>query len=413
MQNQAHCDKSEIIPPTGRFAPSPSGRLHLGNLACSLLAWLSAKSQGGRIVLRIEDLDAERCPRIYADLLEQDLDWLGLAWDEGGSTGGPNGPYYQSECAEIYTASYKKLEERGLVYPCFCSRAQLHAASAPHTSDGNVVYPGTCRGLTAAEIEEKRKKKAPAYRLMVPDEDITFVDGCMGPHTENLLHDCGDFYLRRADGVFAYQLAVVVDDARMGVTEVVRGADLLSSTARQLCLYRLLGLQAPGFAHCPLLLAPDGRRLSKRDGDQSLENLREKYTAQEIVGKLAYAYGLQPEPAPRTPESLIKDFSWARCQSRMSACRRICSEQKKMRCPSMTAHFFFIEIQMRRICGRSLVSIIRLNAVSSASASKAPSAASMQLCCLSSMVEHTMEMHSTSAAGRIQRNRGCSKMRQR
>ena len=269
MQNQAHCDKSEIIPPTGRFAPSPSGRLHLGNLACSLLAWLSAKSQGGRIVLRIEDLDAERCPRIYADLLEQDLDWLGLAWDEGGSTGGPNGPYYQSECAEIYTASYKKLEERGLVYPCFCSRAQLHAASAPHTSDGNVVYPGTCRGLTAAEIEEKRKKKAPAYRLMVPDEDITFVDGCMGPHTENLLHDCGDFYLRRADGVFAYQLAVVVDDARMGVTEVVRGADLLSSTARQLYLYRLLGLQAPGFAHCPLLLAPDGRRLSKRRRPES------------------------------------------------------------------------------------------------------------------------------------------------
>ena len=161
---------------TGRFAPSPSGRLHLGNLACSLLAWLSARSQGGRIVLRIEDLDAERCPRIYADLLEQDLDWLGLAWDEGGSTGGPNGPYYQSECAEIYTASYKKLEERGLVYPCFCSRAQLHAASAPHTSDGNVVYPGTCRGLTAAEIEEKRKKKAPAYRLMVPDEGFSSRD---------------------------------------------------------------------------------------------------------------------------------------------------------------------------------------------------------------------------------------------
>ena len=215
MQNQAHCDKSEIIPPTGRFAPSPSGRLHLGNLACSLLAWLSARSRGGRIVLRIEDLDAERCPRLYADLLEQDLDWLGLVWDEGGSTGGPNGPYYQSECAEIYASSFRKLEDRGLVYPCFCSRAQLHAASAPHTSDGNVIYPGTCRGLTAAEIAEKRKKKAPAYRLMVPDEEITFVDGCMGPHTENLLRDCGDFYLRRADGVFAYQLAVVVDDARM------------------------------------------------------------------------------------------------------------------------------------------------------------------------------------------------------
>ena len=298
MQNEAFttggaCEKHDHRPVIGRFAPSPSGRLHLGNLACSLLAWLSAKSQGGRIVLRIEDLDAERCPRIYADLLEQDLAWLGLVWDEGGSTGGPNGPYYQ-----------------GLVYPCFCSRAQLHAASAPHTSDGNVIYPGTCRGLTAEEIAEKRKKKAPAYRLMVPDETVKFTDGCMGNHTENLLRDCGDFYLRRADGVFAYQLAVVVDDARMGVTEVVRGSDLLSSTARQLYLYRLLGLQAPHFAHCPLLLAPDGRRLSKRDGDQSLENLRAKYTASEIVGKLAYAYGLQPEPAPRTPESLIPDFSW-------------------------------------------------------------------------------------------------------
>ena len=176
----------------------------------------------------------------------------------------------------------------------------------------DAAIEGGWDNLSPEEIAEKRKKKAPAYRLMVPDEEITFTDGCMGTHTENLLRDCGDFYLRRADGVFAYQLAVVVDDARMGVTEVVRGADLLSSTARQLYLYRLLGLQPPRFAHCPLLLAPDGRRLSKRDGDQSLENLRTKYTAQEIVGKLAYAYGLQPEPAPRTPESLIKDFSWAK-----------------------------------------------------------------------------------------------------
>ncbi len=228
----------------------------------------------------------------------------------GRSRGGPHGPYYQSECAEIYTRAYQMLEAQGLVYPCFCSRAQLHAASAPHTSDGNVVYPGTCRDLTPAQIAEKRRVKAPAYRLRVPDEVITFRDGCMGLHSENLLRDCGDFYLRRADGVFAYQLAVVVDDARMGVTEVVRGADLLSSTARQLYLYRLLGLTAPQFAHCPLLLAPDGRRLSKRDGDQSLENLRAKYTAEEIVGKLAYVYGLQEEPAPRTPESLVADFSW-------------------------------------------------------------------------------------------------------
>ena len=312
MQNQAHCDKSEIIPPTGRFAPSPSGRMHLGNLMCCLLAWLSAKSKGGQVLLRIEDLDAERCPRVYADLLEQDLDWLGLVWDEGGSTGGPNGPYYQSECAEIYASSFRKLEDRGLVYPCFCSRAQLHAASAPHRSDGQVVYAGTCRGLTPAEIAVRTKTRAPAWRVQVPDEVIAFEDGHMGHYAENLARDCGDFYLRRADGVFAYQLAVVVDDALMGVDEVVRGSDLLSSTPRQLWLYRELGLTAPKFYHLPLLLAPDGRRLSKRDGDQSLENLRTKYTAQEIVGKLAYAYGLQPEPAPRTPESLIGEFSWAK-----------------------------------------------------------------------------------------------------
>ena len=301
---------------TGRFAPSPSGRLHLGNLACSLLAWLSARSQGGRIVLRIEDLDAERCPRHFADQLEQDLAWLGLVWDEGGSQGGPHGPYYQSECADIYRAAFDRLAAQGLVYPCFCSRAQLHAASAPHTSDGNVIYPGTCRDLTPAEIAERSKLKAPAWRLRVPDEAVSFTDGCMGEHSENLLRDCGDFYLRRADGVYAYQLAVVVDDARMAVTEVVRGADLLSSTARQLYLYRLLGLPAPHFAHCPLLLAPDGRRLSKRDGDQSLENLRSRFSAPEIVGRLAYAYGLQSEPAPRTPESLIPDFAWAKVPKR-------------------------------------------------------------------------------------------------
>ena len=298
--------------PVGRFAPSPSGRLHLGNLACSLLAWLSAKSQGGSIVLRIEDLDAARCPRIYADQLEEDLRWLGLVWDEGGSDGGPHGPYYQSECAGIYTESYRKLEGMGLVYPCFCSRAQLHAASAPHTSDGNVVYPGTCRNLTPAQIAEKSRTKAPAWRIKVPDEEITFIDGHMGEYGEWLPEDCGDFLLRRSDGMFAYQLAVVVDDARMGVTQVVRGSDLLSSTARQIYLYRLLGLTPPSFAHCPLLLDAQGRRLSKRDGDQSLEHLRGRYTAPEIIGKLAYLYGLQDRPEPRTPESLLPDFDWAK-----------------------------------------------------------------------------------------------------
>ena len=225
---------------------------------------------GGRIVLRIEDLDAERCPANTPTSWKKTLGGWAFSGMRVAARAAPMSHITRASAAAS-TPRATKAGSHGACLSCFCSRSQLHAASAPHTSDGNVVYPGTCRGLTAEEIAEKRKKKAPAYRLMVPDENITFTDGCMGEHTENLLRDCGDFYLRRADGVFAYQLAVVVDDARMGVTEVVRGADLLSSTARQLYLYRLLGLPAPKFAHCPLLLASDGRRLSSRDGDQSLE----------------------------------------------------------------------------------------------------------------------------------------------
>ena len=291
---------------TGRYAPSPSGRMHLGNLCCCLLAWLSAKSKGGQVLLRIEDLDTLRCPRVFADAIVDDLAWLGLSAD------GPDPVPYQSERSELYQHYYDVLADRGLVYPCFCSRSQLHAASAPHRSDGQVVYPGTCRGLSPEEIAAKRKTKAPAWRVQVPDEVIGFTDGHMGWYEENLARDCGDFYLRRGDGVFAYQLAVVVDDALMGVTEVVRGADLLSSTPRQLWLYRELGLPAPQFYHLPLLLAPDGRRLSKRDGDQSLENLRARFSPEEVVGRLAFAVGLQDAPRPRTPQSLVSDFSWAR-----------------------------------------------------------------------------------------------------
>ena len=176
---------------------------------------------------------------------------------------------------------------------------------------GQVIYAGTCRGLTPAEIAERSKTRAPAWRVQVPDEVIAFEDGHMGHYEENLARDCGDFFLRRADGVFAYQLAVVVDDALMGVDEVVRGSDLLSSTPRQLWLYRELGLTPPKFYHLPLLLASDGRRLSKRDGDQSLENLREKYTPEEIIGKLAFACGLQASPAPTTPQALARTFDWS------------------------------------------------------------------------------------------------------
>ena len=288
----------------GRYAPSPSGRMHLGNLMCCLLAWLSAKSKGGQVLLRIEDLDAVRCPRVYADAIQDDLAWLGLAAD------GPTPTVYQSERSEIYQQYYDILLKKGLIYPCFCSRSQLHAASAPHRSDGQVVYAGTCRGLSDAEVARRSLTRAPAFRVRVPDEEIAFTDGHLGRYAENLARDCGDFYLRRADGVFAYQLAVVVDDALMGVTEVVRGSDLLSSTPRQLWLYRELGLTAPQFYHLPLLLAPDGRRLSKRDGDQSLENLRARYTPQEIIGKLAYVCGLQDTSAPASPQELVPGFSW-------------------------------------------------------------------------------------------------------
>ena len=296
----------------GRFAPSPSGRIHLGNMFCSLIAWLSAKQKGGRIVLRIEDLDTARCPRKYSLQMQEDLRWLGLHWEEGPVCGGPDAPYYQSERTELYRQALGKLEEMGLVYPCFCTRGELHAASAPHRSDGQVLYAGTCRDLTKEQIEEKRLRRAPAFRLRVPEETWAFTDGPMGPYAENLARDCGEFLLRRSDGMFAYQLAVVVDDAAMGVTEVVRGADLLDSTPRQMYLYHLLGLQTPEFYHVPLLLASDGRRLSKRDADAGLDDLQGRCSAEEIVGKLAWLAGCNPSAQPRTPESLLTDFAWDR-----------------------------------------------------------------------------------------------------
>lgn len=296
----------------GRFAPSPSGRMHLGNLLCAFLAWLSVRRKGGRMVLRIEDLDPGRCPRKYADLLMEELRWLGLGWDEGPGPGGPHGPYYQSGRTALYQSALASLEARGLVYPCFCSRSELHAASAPHRADGQAVYPGTCRGLTREEAARRAEVRPPALRLRVPDEDWSFTDGHMGRYGENLARDCGDFLLRRSDGLFAYQLAVVVDDAAMGVTEVVRGADLLSSTPRQLYLYRLLGLTPPRFYHVPLLLDGDGRRLSKRDADAGLDSLRRRMTAEALLGKLAYLAGFHPAGTPRTAERLLADFDWAK-----------------------------------------------------------------------------------------------------
>lgn len=286
----------------GRFAPSPSGRMHLGNLWSALLAWLSARSQGGEMVLRLEDLDPDRCTRAWCDQVMRDLEWLGLTWD--------NEPVYQSERTAVYAEAFRALEERGLIYPCYCTRAERLAASAPHRSDGQTIYDGRCSRLTEAEREALSQTRRPAWRVKVGQGPITFCDFLYGEYKEDLKTDCGDFILRRSDGVYAYQLAVVADDAAMGVTQVVRGSDLLSSTPRQIYLQRLLGLPEPEYGHVPLLLAADGRRLAKRDRDQELGELQSRYTAPELLGHLAHLAGLIPEPAPITAQQLVPLFSW-------------------------------------------------------------------------------------------------------
>lgn len=287
---------------TGRFAPSPSGRMHLGNLFSAMLAWASVRSRNGEMVLRIEDLDPDRCRPEYAETLKQDLLWLGLDWDREQTP--------QSRRSEIYAGYFEALEKRGLLYPCYCTRTELHAASAPHASDGRVLYAGTCKNLTPAQRQEKTK--APAWRLMVPDREYSFTDGLQGPYAENLAHDCGDFIIRRADGVHAYQLAVVVDDAAGGVTQVVRGMDLLDSTPRQLYLYELLGLKPPEFYHVPLLTAPDGRRLSKREKDLDMGFLRQNHTPQQLLGKLAHLAGVLDRPEAISAPELAGIFAWNR-----------------------------------------------------------------------------------------------------
>ena len=281
--------------------------MHAGNIYAALIAWLVAKSQGGHMVLRIEDLDRERSKSVYIDQIQRDFETLGLFWDEG--------PYFQHDRDEAYAEAFGRLEARGLLYPCFCTRADLHAASAPHRGE-KLVYAGTCRGLTAEQAAEKWKTRAPATRVRVPDETVSFTDGVFGAYSENLARECGDFIIRRSDGVFAYQLAVVVDDALSGVTEVVRGADLLSSTPRQIWLHRLFGFPPPAFFHIPLLCDHDGRRLSKRDEDLDLGRLRQRFSPEQVVGALAYAAGLTERPEPAAARELIPHFSWARIPRR-------------------------------------------------------------------------------------------------
>ena len=321
----------------GRFAPSPTGRMHLGNVFSAMLSWLSVKSKGGEWVLRIEDLDPQRSRLEYAEQLMDDLLWLGMTWDEGPQlVNGRCTPdaFFQSRRHDIYEQHLDRLRnmktptgEESLVYPCYCTRADILATQAPHESDGRVVYKGTCRptiknpgnggpiasdGVTSSDSGTKVlcRVGAAAQRLIVPDRTITFLDGHYGEQSVNLATQCGDFIVRRKDGAWAYQLAVVVDDALMDITEVVRGKDLLLSSPQQMYVAELLGYPAPQFIHLPLLVNEQGQRLSKRDKSLDMGCLRERYTPQEIIGLLAYHARLTDVMQPLTLTELLPQFSW-------------------------------------------------------------------------------------------------------
>ncbi|HEX8909942.1 MAG TPA: tRNA glutamyl-Q(34) synthetase GluQRS [Anaeromyxobacteraceae bacterium] len=308
---------SPAAPPggRGRFAPSPTGPLHLGNARTALLAWLAARARGASFVMRVEDLDGPRVrPGLEARMLAE-LRWLGLDWDEGPDLGGPHAPYRQSERLERYQAALDRLRRAEAVYPCFCSRAEIAAASqAPHgPSDEGPRYPGTCRALSPAEVAARSLRRAPAWRLRVAPGEIAFRDGVHGRRAFDVAAEVGDFVVARADGIPAYQLAVVVDDAAMGIEEVVRGDDLLSSTARQLLVYRALGLAPPRFAHVPLVTGEDGARLAKRHGALSLGELRERGAdPRAVVGLLAALSGLAPEGGRLAPAELVSGFALSR-----------------------------------------------------------------------------------------------------
>jgi glutamyl-tRNA synthetase len=280
----------------GRFAPSPTGELHLGNARTALLSWMWARAKGAAWAIRVEDLDA---PRVRPGMAAQQLDelrWLGLDWD------GP--PVFQSQRTALYEEALRRLGEN--VYECFCSRAEIaQTASAPHGDEGP-RYPGTCASLTRDQRAERRKTRPPALRLRVPEGVVRFHDEVAGPQAFDVQATVGDFVLRRADGVFSYQLAVTVDDGVMGITQVLRGADLLPSTARQLLLHRLLGNREPRWAHVPLVLSESGERLAKRDKALSLSELRKRGAdPREVVAHLARLSGLEGDE----PRGLLRGFS--------------------------------------------------------------------------------------------------------
>ena len=296
----------------GRFAPTPSGDMHLGNAFCYFLAWLSAKSQDGKIILRMEDTDTLRMYAPAMTQTPQELLWLGLTWDIGPECGVTQGEYFQSCRREIYDEYFNQLREKDAVYPCFCSRKDLLSAAAPHAEDGHLIYPGTCRKLDDGVRAELMKTRAPAWRIRLEPETVSFEDLLYGSFTSDILRDCGDFPVRRADGVYCYQFTTGLDDVLMGVNEVVRSNDLLSSTPMQIYLQRLLGFEPPRFIHIPMLFDENGERMAKRNCALSIREISRHYTAEEVIGTLAYLAGQRADIAPCTLEDLLPDFSWER-----------------------------------------------------------------------------------------------------
>ncbi|HEX7480077.1 MAG TPA: tRNA glutamyl-Q(34) synthetase GluQRS [Polyangiales bacterium] len=284
----------------GRLAPSPTGYMHLGVARTSLVAWLRARAVGGALVLRIEDIDAPRVVPGAAHAILGELRWLGLDWDEGPDVGGPHAPYTQLARLTLYTQAIEQLRATGLVYACTCSRKEIaQIASAPH-GDLGPLYPGTCRNAPS------HSGRPAALRFRMPEPAPSFVDGLQGSYAAGV---ADDFVLRRSDGVYAYQLAVVVDDLAMGITEVVRGDDLLSSTPRQIALYRAFGAREPAFFHVPLVLDADGRRMSKRFGSMSVTQCRQAgATPEQVIGVLAHTLGLAAPHETLTAAQLVTRF---------------------------------------------------------------------------------------------------------
>ncbi|NVK28000.1 MAG: tRNA glutamyl-Q(34) synthetase GluQRS [Flavobacteriia bacterium] len=295
--------------PRFRFAPSPTGELHIGNFATAVLAWLQARSMNGTFILRIEDNDTQRSKQEYADQIMRDMEWLGLDWDEG--------PYYQSKRTDLYREALSKLESANLVYPCFCSRKDLQAlASAPHgISSEGPDYPGFCRDLSAEEVAASSREKDPSFRFRLPHRSYSFTDLICGKQ-EYPPGFGGDFVVKRADGMWAYQLACTVDDLDMAITHVLRGSDLLDSTPRQLALIDVLGGNAPEYAHSPLWMGEDGHRLSKRNGASSISELRaEGLLKEDILGLIASRVGLMQKNEPTDLQDLLTSFEMEKIKS--------------------------------------------------------------------------------------------------